>query len=257
MANENKNIENEKIQATAVADNEAASKDYAENFMPNVHRIGRATMAIAFCLSFLPVVYFIVVRGYGMPVSAYINTAVAICSIGIGMWLSEPLSYWPVLGSAGTYISYFSGNVGSMRFPVALNVQSTMNADINTPRGQVITIVGIVASVFSNLIILLVIVLAGNWVLTVLPEVVIASFSFVMPCLLGSMILMRFNGKEGIAKGFLDCLPYLATAIICKVLISNVLTFLSSFGMAISVILSILVGYVLYRRRLANAGTKA
>ncbi len=254
MANENKNPEN--IQA-ATANNDAANKDYAENFMPNVHRIGRSTMAIAFCLSFLPVVYFIVVRGYTMPISAYINTTIAICSIGIGMWLSEPLSYWPVLGSAGTYISYFSGNVGSMRFPVALNVQSTMNADINTPRGQIITIVGIVASVFSNLIILLIIVLAGNWLLTILPEAIIASFSFVMPCLLGSMILMRFNGKSGLAKGFLDCLPYLATAIICKVLITNVFTFLSSFGMAISVILSILVGYILYRRRLSKQASNA
>lgn len=249
---ENKNIE---IQASV--SKEAADKDYVENFMPSVHRIGRSTMAIAFCLSFLPVVYFILVRGYTQPLSAYINTTIAICSIGIGMWLSEPLSYWPVLGSAGTYIAYFSGNVGSMRFPVALNVQSTMKADINTPRGQVITIVGIVASVFSNLIILLAIVLIGNWLLTVLPAAVMASFTFVMPCMFGTMILMRFNGKDGVVKGFFDCLPYLATAIICKLLITYVFTFLASFGMAISVALTVIVAYILYRRRLSKQASNA
>lgn len=233
---------------TAAEEKQDAIRDeYRGCFIPSVHKIGRSTMAVAFVLSFLPTIYFFFVKGYQEPISAYINVAISISSIGIGMWLTEPLAYWPVLGSAGTYISYLSGNVSGMRFPVALSLQSTMKADINTPRGQIITIVGIVSSVFVNLGILLVVVLAGNWLVSVLPDVVIAAFSFVMVGLLGSMILMRFNGPDGIKKGFFRALPYLICAIVIK-LVTDLNTYLSTWGMAISVGCCILLAYVLYKR---------
>lgn len=178
-----------------------AIADYNDNFMPQVHKIGRSTMAIAFVVSFLSVLFFFFIRGYRMPAASYISTIVAISSIGIGMWLTEPLAYWPVLGSAGTYMAYLSGNVGGMRFPIALNVQSSSGTNINEPKGQVATIVGIAVSVFVNLIILLVIVLFGSWLLQALPQVVLASFSLVMPCLLGCMLMLRFStAKEGFIK---------------------------------------------------------
>lgn len=242
-------------ETAAPAELSAAEKDYQTDFMPRVHRIGRITMAIAFLLAFLPVLYFYFIRGYQLPLSNYFNVVVAIASIGIGLWLTEPLAYWPVLGSAGTYMSYLSGNVGGMRFPVALSVQSAMKADINTPRGQVITIIGIVASIFTNLVILLAIVLAGGWLLTVLPAPVMAAFAFVMPCLLGCMLIMRFaSGKEGFLKTTLSCLPYLVSSVGCKLIITYLLPQLATYGTAISVGVTILVAYVLYRQRLAKAG---
>lgn len=249
-------MKEDKIKTTATGNSEAAQKDYIESFTPSVHRIGRGTMICAFILAFLPVVFF-VLRGYGMPVSSYINVVVAVSSIGIGMWLTEPLAYWPVLGSAGTYMGYLSGNVGAMRFPVALSVQSAMEADINTPRGQVATIVGIAASIVSNLVILIIVVLTGSWLLSILPDPVIEAFAYVMPTLMGSMLLMRFDGKDGIVKGFLAGLPFLLTAFICKFLISTVLAFLATYGMAVTVAVCILVGYIMYKRDCANDAKKA
>lgn len=231
-----------------------AEKDYQVNFMPQVHRIGRATMAIAFFLAFFPVLYFYLVEGMQAPASSYLNVFVAIFSIGIGTWLTEPLAFWPALGSAGTYMSYLSGNVSGMRFPVALSVQAAMKADINTPRGQVITIVGIVASIFSNLVILLAIVLAGGWILSVLPEAVLESFAFVMPCLLACMFLLHFaSGKGGVVKTFLNCLPYLVTTVACKLCIMYVVPSLEAYGAAITVALTIIVAYILFKRRSAKA----
>ncbi len=233
-----------------------AEEDYQQNFMPAVHRIGQSTMAIAFCLSFLPVAYFIVVKGYGLPFATYLNVMIAIGSVGIGMWLTEPLSYWPVLGSAGTYIAYLSGNVGGMRFPVSLAVQAAMNADINTPRGQVATIAGIVGSVFSNLAILLVIVLGGEALLKILPTAVIASFAFTMPSLYGSMLYMRFNGPKGVLAGFLDCLPYLLVSMSIRWAVLKLPFFapVSKFGTAFSVGATILFGYVMWK---VKTGKKA
>lgn len=227
-----------------------AQKDYQENFMPRVHVLGRFTMSVAFVLSFLPVIYYFFIKGYTLPWSSYFNVIVAIASIGIGLWLTEPLAYWPILGSAGTYISYLSGNVGAMRFPVALSVQSATGADINTPRGQVITIVGIVASVFANLVILLATILSGSWLISVLPASVMAAFGFVMPCLYGCMLMMRFaSGKAGLVGTFLHNLPYLATAIGVKLLITYVFPQLLTYGTALAVGATILVAYIIHRSK--------
>lgn len=228
-------------------ESEEVRKEYTDVFIPKVHRIGRLTMAAAFVCAFLPVIYFVLVEGFTAPVSSYISVMVSIGSIAIGMWITEPFTYWPVLGSAGVYMSFLAGNTGSMRFPVALNLQSVMNADANTLRGQIVTIVGIASSVVANLVLLLAFVLGGEWLLAVLPEVVMASFSFVMVGLFGSMIAMKWNGKDGLVKGFFDSLPYLAFAIILKLAI-NKIPALSTIGSAVTVGLCVVLAYVLYKR---------
>jgi hypothetical protein len=234
---------------------EATDQDYRDSFMPQAHVIGRTTMAIACVASFLPVIFFFFIKGYQLPAASYISVIVAISSIGIGMWLTEPLVYWPALGSAGTYMAYLSGNVGAMRFPVALSVQSSSGADINSPKGQVATVVGIAVSVFVNLVILLAIVLAGSWLLSILPGPVLAAFALVMPCLLGCMLMLRFStAQEGIAKAIGSSLPYLATAIASKLIIANLLPFLAAYGTAIAVALCIVVAYGIYRLKNAASG---
>lgn len=225
---------------------EAAQKDLYATFIPSVHRIGRSTMVIAFVLAFLPVMYFLAVKGYRLPVANYIGVAVAISTACFGMWLTEPLAYWPVLGSAGTYIGYLSGNVSGLRFPVAMNLQSSMDADINTPKGQIVTIVGIVASVVVNLILLLIFVLGGEWLVSVLPQVIIASFSFVLVGIFGSLLFMRWDGKDGIVKGFMASLPYLVLTVVAR-LIMNQIPALKYLALAICVVLCIILSYIIYR----------
>lgn len=238
--------ENKVDYINSTSETDEQQKEFRDVFLPQVHRIGRITMLIAFALSFLPVLFFLVVKGYTAPVASYISTAVAITSAGLGLWLTEPLAYWPVLGSAGTYIGYLSGNVSGTRFPVALNLQSTMNANINTLRGQIVTIVGIVASVFSNLVLLLIFVLGGEWLIGIFPEVVMASFAFVMAGLYGSLIIMTCNDKSGIIKAFLKKLPYLVVAYLLRFVVFAVPA-LEAYFMAIVVAICILLGYAIYK----------
>ena len=227
-------------------------EDYRIGFMPKVHRIGRLTMAVAFVLSFLPVAYFYVVKGYQVPISMYISGAIGVASIGVGMWISEPEAYWPVLGSAGTYIAYLSGNVGGMRFPVATAVQKNANADTTTPKGQVITIIGIVASVVANLVILLAIVLAGNWILSILPEAVLSAFGFCVISMMGSMMVMNVSTRGGL-KSLPGQLPYIIFGVVMWYICNKVLTSLMAWGMALAVGGAVLIGYFKYRRDLAKA----
>lgn len=235
----------------AVYDEGKVQSDYAKSFMPKVHRIGRGTMLISLLLTFLPVLYFIFVKGYMASAQSFVTVAITIFGLNLGIWITEPLAYWPALGSAGTYIGYLSGNVGAQRFPVALNVQSAMRTTIHTPRGQVATIIGIAASVFSNLILLLIFILAGEQIIKVLPEAAIASFSFVMVGLIPAILIMALNGQDGIAKGFMAKLPYILLTVIFKLIVDRIPA-LAAWGMAINVALCIGLGYVLFKRDSKN-----
>lgn len=240
---------NSEVITTADLEKMDANEYYDKAFMPRVHVIGRFTMSVAFFLSFASVLYFIIFKKYTLPAANYLNVFLAIGSIGLGLWLTEPLAFWPTLGSAGTYISYLSGNVSGMRFPVALNVQTSSGSDIGTPRGQVITIVGIVASVFMNLIILTIIILSGTWLINLLPKFVIASFAFVMSCLCGSLLMMRFYmAKKKSTGNLLKQLLYLSISLAIKFLLDTFLPQLITFALLIAVGTTILVAYIMFKR---------
>lgn len=225
-------------------------EDYSANFMPAVHRIGRFTIAIAFVLSILPFLYFYFIAGYQVPASLLFTGVAAIAPLLLGGWISEPLTYWPVLGSAGTYMSYLAGNVMSMRFPVATAVQKNVDADIATPRGQVATIVGIAVSIVVNLVILLITVFAGGAIMEVLPSNVLHSFSYCIIGMIGAMILMRLSmGKGGsLGKNLLDSIPYILCGVGAWVLVNYGIKGISAYGGLIGVVLAIVIAYLKYRK---------
>lgn len=243
------NMEN-KTQTTELSPRE----EYHQEFLPQVHKIGAATMAIALILSLLPTIYFVFIKGIEVPLSTFISVMIAIFTFAIGMWLSEPAAFWPVLGSAGTYFAFLAGNASSMRLPVALTARSSIEGgdDLENPRTHVAMIIALFASVVVNLAILLSIVLIGDGLISILPASVLAAFNFVMPCLLANNILMQSKGPDGtIIKGFLKVLPYLLTGVAAQLLVKNVFTFLSNYGILLAVALSVLVAYGFYRRDLA------
>lgn len=214
-------------------------EEFRGAFKDRVHKIGRTTMSVGFVLSMLPVLYLYFIAGYRPPLQSFVTAAIAISAFAVGMWLTEPVSYFPILGAAGTYMGYFAGNVSNMRVPIAMSLQSAFKTDVNTPKGTLVTIIGIAISVFVNLVILLVIVMAGSSLLNVLPPKIIKALGFVMPALLGSMVTMRLS-SSGVLKGLIFALPAVAVFFICKAVPT-----LATFGVAIAVGVSVLFAYIL------------
>lgn len=175
-----------------MSENKGVESRYSSEFMTGVHRFGRLSMVIGAVLSFLPVAYLMIVKGYVPTMAVLGQVTFAVTMYGLGTWITEPISYYPILGSAGTYMGYLSGNVGNMRAPVAMAIQSTLGEDAVTPRGNIATIIGVAVSVFVNLVILLAIILLGSSVLSRLPQGIITAFTFALPALYASLLVMRF-----------------------------------------------------------------
>lgn len=221
-------------------DENKINEKYRNEFVPKAHFLGRSTMAAGALISFLPVLFLIFVRGYMPPWESFVSVIIAVVGYAFAMWLTEPLSYFPILGASGTYMAYLAGNVSNMRAPVALSVQSSLDANIETPKGQMATIIAIATSVYVNLVILLAIVLAGTKILNILPPAVTQSLSYVLPAVFGSSIVIRLSSAKKIAYFYL---PFSIAAYY----ISRFSSITKTFGVAISVVMCIAAAYGMYK----------
>lgn len=227
-------------------------EDYTVSFMPAVHRIGRFTILVAFFLSIAPFIYLYFIKGYNdISIGMMLAGVAAVAPMLIGGWISEPLTYWPILGSAGIYMSYLAGNVMAMRFPVATAVQKHAEADISTPKGQVATIIGIATSIVINLVILLITVLVGQAILNMMPPRVLHAFNYCIVGMIGSMVLMRFAmGKGTMTQNFIDSVPYMLCGICAYLLVNFVVKGISSYGALIGVGAAVVIAYLKYKKAL-------
>lgn len=220
--------------------NDLMVTEYENKFITDIHRWGRISMLIALILSFLPIGYMYFIKGWTESASAFASVTIAISSFGIGMWLTEPMSYFPVLGSAGTYMGYFAGNVSNMRVPVALSIQNALKTDVTEPRGNIATIIAVAASVFVNLCILLIVVIIGQNLLAIFPQVVLKSFKYVLPSLFGSVIVMRFRGQPKRA------IKYFIPTVITYYLV-RLIPGIGTFKLAIVIAGTIIYGYIFHK----------
>lgn len=219
---------------------DACHQEFVGTYSDRVHLIGRITLGIAALLSFTPILYLNLVKGYTAPLSDYILVFTTICVVRIGMWISEPFSWYPILGAAPLYISYFSGNTKNLRVPVAQNLQNKYGVDVMTPKGQVITTIGVGVSVFVNVALLVVIVLIGNAIIPYLPTVVLDAFNYVVPALIGALV-SNYLRRFGLVKTILWVIPGLIILFLVR---QGVIA--ATYGNSFAIAATVLVGYIVF-----------
>lgn len=181
---------------------------YRSSFIPRAHRVGRLTLGIAMILCLMPALYLSFVLdafpGFGPVLTGFLAI---FAFVGI-MWVVEPVSYFPVLGVCGSYMSFLSGNIGNMRMPVVISCQSAIEAEPGSRKAEVAAVIGLVVSVLVNLVFLIALVLIGGALIAVLPAAVAEAVKgYTLPALYGAVAVMfmksatRRNALTGVLAG--------------------------------------------------------
>ncbi len=90
---------------------------YNKVYIPDIVKWGKITMLLGIITCFGPALVISVVYGYMPPVSAIIAGTIAQISVSGAFYIVEPISYFPILGIPGTYLTFLSGNTSNMRVP--------------------------------------------------------------------------------------------------------------------------------------------
>lgn len=194
----------EETKKVVSAEEAEIEKDYQNSFVPAIHNIGQPTMLLGAVLMFVPALVLYFVLGYNeIPFSTVISFAVYIVSLMAAGQLTEHLRFYPMTGSAVTYMGYLAGSNATLRMPVAQSCITAANAELFSAKGQIVAIVGVVVSVVVNIVILVLIVFFGDVILAILPAAVEGAFSFITMAIFGNLLVMNMksNGHGDLIRG--------------------------------------------------------
>lgn len=159
---------------------------------------------------------FIVLGYYGCIPSlgeVFNLSTISILMIFVPTGISEALSYTPILGSS-SYLTFITGNIMNLKFPVAVNAMKIAKKEANTPEGEAVASVGVAVSSIMTVVILALAALLSTWISPIfeLPAVKTAS-NYIIPALFGSLALGLFSntssGSKVVKNGVMGVLPVL------------------------------------------------
>lgn len=224
---------------------------YSNTYIPSIVKWGKATQLLGIFAMFLPALAFSLFFGYWPPVSAILAGTIAQISVSGAFYIVEPISYFPILGIPGTYMTFLSGNTSNMRLPCSSVAQEAAGVEIGSIQGSIISTIGIAVSIVVNIVILTVGAVGGNVILAALPESFKVALNFLLPALYGAVF-----GQFAVTR------PKLAVVSIAIVFAANWLNrngYLSFLGglsgsvvILIAVFGSILAGKMIYKKELTD-----
>jgi hypothetical protein len=222
---------------------------YHDDYLPYINKWGKLTNWLGVLISFGPALVLAFVFDVMPPVSAIFAGFVGIAAaVGIN-WIVEPISYFPIVGTSGTYMCFLAGNISNLRIPCAAIAQKVAEVEPGTDQASIVATLGIAVSIVVNIVVLAVGVVASNAILAQLPKSVFTALGFLLPALFGA-IFGQFALKKikiaPIALGLALILTLMLNAGVFSFLPGRptyVVTLGAVFG-------TIAIGTALYKRKL-------
>lgn len=103
----------------------------------------------------------------------------------------EVITYTPMLGTAGTYLAFVTGNLTSLKAPSALNAMENAEVKPGTEEGEVISTIAIATSTIVTTLILALGVCALAVITPILNSpVLVPAFDNILPALFGGLAVV-------------------------------------------------------------------
>lgn len=164
------------------------SGNTSEAYFKKIHRIGRLLSALAILSMFVPVIgislVFKIKMEWGPASTAMVQVLMIFGLIGF----TEFVSFSPILGAGGSYLTHITGNVTTMKLPCATTAMRVFNVQPGTREADIVTILSVgISSIMSTLICALGMVII-NILYPVLSNPVLSpGFNNMVPALIGAM----------------------------------------------------------------------
>lgn len=187
----------------------------SETYLNMTHRLGKISTVIAILLILM--VPTVITIAYGNEIefnfSKTMSAIITLTAIYGVVSVVEVVSFSPFLGSAGTYLSFITGNIMNMKLPAATNALRVNDIERGTDEGEVITTLAIGASsIVTTLILFLGMLFLGSILVPVITGPALApAFNNVTPALTGALAAPYFlkNKKLSIPTVIAAVLLYL------------------------------------------------
>lgn len=100
----------------------------------------------------------------------------------------ETITYIPMLGAGGSYLSFVTGNISNLKLPCALNCLDSCDVKANSEEGEIISTVSVaVSSIVTTIIILIGVILLVPLTPLLNSPTLAPAFAQILPALFGGL----------------------------------------------------------------------
>ena len=158
------------------------------SYIDSVHRDGRIwNLSVMVLLLLFPVavaVAFNVLPDWTALIAGLIATAPMYWAVGA----IETVTFVPMLGAGGSYLSFVTGNISNLKLPCALNALEQNGVSATSEEGEVVSTIAIaVSSIVTTIIIVLGVVLIVPLSPVLQAPVLEPAFAQMLPALFGAL----------------------------------------------------------------------
>ena len=158
------------------------------SYMDSVHRDGRIwNVSVGFLLLMLPIAVAIIFgvtpdwKALGMGLVA---TAPMYWTVGA----IETVTFVPMLGAGGSYLSFVTGNISNLKLPCAINALEQNEVSANSEEGELISTIAIAtSSIVTTLIVIIGVICIVPLTPILSAPVLEPAFAQILPALFGGL----------------------------------------------------------------------
>ena len=218
-------------------------KKKALSYMDSVHRDGRI-----WNLSVM-----VLLLAFPLTVAFLFGTAPDWKALGVGLLATAPM-YWavgaietvtfvPMLGAGGSYLSFVPGNISNLKLPCAINALEQNGVSANSEEGEIISTIAIATSSIVTTIIILIGVICIVPLTPVLEAPVLApAFEQMLPALFGGL------GVAFISKNWKIAIAPILLMLVLFIFVPALNSGTVGIMVPVSVLFTIAAARIMYKR---------
>ncbi|NLH45348.1 MAG: hypothetical protein GX451_04370 [Acholeplasmataceae bacterium] len=208
-------------------------------FRTKIKNLGVVFVTMALIANFIPAVFVSIKTGiFPSGTDLFKLWLAAAAAFGVGYFV-QPISFFPMVNMAGSFMVWICGNVGELRVPAAAMAQKVTNCEQGSPKAEIMATIGIAASVFVSVTMITVFAIAGSQLMPLMPKAVLKGFTFILPAVLGA-VYADLCGKNFVLGVIILVSSVLGTIFFPKVGIPG------GMVMLVNIIVAVLIARVYY-----------
>lgn len=212
-------------------------------YMDKVHRWGTAwNLSMMVILLAFPIAVALIFKAFPDMNGLWrglLATAPMYWAVGV----VETISYIPMLGAGGSYLSFVTGNISNLKLPCALNALEQAKVKASSEEGEVVSTIAIaVSSIVTTLIILLGVILITPLTPVLENPVLTPAFDQMIPALFGGLgvVFVSRNWKLAIAPVVLMLILFITVPALNEGTVGIMVP--------VSVIFTLIIGRIMYKK---------
>ena len=178
----------------------SVNREYS--YMDSVHRDGKiwnlSVMVILMAFPIVVGVIFSAIPDWAGVGKGLLATAPMYWAVGI----IETITYIPMLGAGGSYLSFVTGNISNLKLPCALNALDNAKVKAQSEEGEIVSTIAIAASsIVTTLIVILGVLLIVPLTPILSSEALKPAFDQMLPALFGALGVVFVSKNVKLALG--------------------------------------------------------